>query len=197
MIVEEKYVEIISCKQALKLMWLGTWIYERAVLCLSFSLQAHPVTYCGEWGIKSHHFFLPLYWWFLFLKSQTCASVLLSTELVEGLFKGVAYRVFQGDWGKNLQNQTWRQEKRVLLNFFFFKFEHMIPPNSSLSSASIFFCKTALREGKTSPKLPVVLPPAAVDDGGREWGMVVVLRKKGAGFLSSVSTHKIRENQSS
>lgn len=71
MIAEEKYIKIISCKQMLKWTWLGTRIYERAVLCLSFSLQARPVTYCDEWGIKSHHFFLPL-WWFLSLKAQPC-----------------------------------------------------------------------------------------------------------------------------
>lgn len=34
------------------------------------------------------------------------------------LLKGVVYRVFQGNWGKNLQNQTWKQERRFCLFFF-------------------------------------------------------------------------------
>lgn len=66
---------------------------------------------------------------------------------------------------------------------FLFKFDSSKP----LPAISQHFCcKTASKERKTSPKIPVVLPPAAVNGGGREWGVVVVLRKEGAGFWSSV-----------
>lgn len=100
------------------------------------------------------------------------------------LFKGVAYRVSYRETGAKIcKTRPEGKERRVLL-VFLFKFQHMIPLSAIRQDSC---CKTALREGKTSPKTPVVLPPAAVDGGGRAWGMVMVLRKEGAGFFFCVN----------
>lgn len=84
--------------------WVSAWTYERAGLCLSLALKAHPVIYCDGWGIKSSFLDFSL----LVISGPKSTAM----HVLEVLFKGVADRISHGDWGKNLQKQTCSQQRK-------------------------------------------------------------------------------------